>query len=95
MGTPQRILVEGGARRGGGELCGRTANNRVVNFSGPARLIGEFVDVMIETALPHSLRGAVLTGARGVIASRAAEEGASERKKDQTVQGGGASGSMP
>ena len=61
VGTPQRILVEGGARRGGGELCGRTANNRVVNFSGPARLVGEFVDVVIETALPHSLRGAVIT----------------------------------
>ena len=61
VGTAQRILVEGGARRGAGELCGRTANNRVVNFNGPARLIGEFVDVIIEIALPHSLRGAVIT----------------------------------
>ena len=32
-------------------------NNRVVNFDGPARPIGHFVDVRITEALPNSLRG--------------------------------------
>jgi len=61
VGTVQRILVEGESRKDARELAGRTDNNRVVNFSGPARLIGHFIDVRIESALPHSLRGAVLT----------------------------------
>ncbi|MDP2868828.1 tRNA (N6-isopentenyl adenosine(37)-C2)-methylthiotransferase MiaB [Methyloversatilis sp.] len=61
VGTVQRILVEGESRKDARELAGRTDNNRVVNFAGPARLIGSFIDVRIESALPHSLRGAVLT----------------------------------
>ena len=36
---------------------GRTECNRVVNFAGPTRLIGQMVDVRISAALPHSLRG--------------------------------------
>ena len=60
VGTVERVLVEGHARRNADELSGRTANNRVVNFAGPARLIGSFVDVTITQALPHSLRGAVV-----------------------------------
>jgi tRNA-2-methylthio-N6-dimethylallyladenosine synthase len=57
VGTRQRVLVEGAARRDTEELCGRTSNNRVVNFRGPTRLIGCFVDVTVTAALPHSLRG--------------------------------------
>ena len=57
VGTTQRILVEGPAKRGTGELAGRTENNRVVNFAGHERLIGCFVDVDITEARPHSLRG--------------------------------------
>jgi tRNA-2-methylthio-N6-dimethylallyladenosine synthase len=38
-------------------LSGRTENNRVVNFQGDHRLIGQFVDVLITEALPNSLRG--------------------------------------
>jgi tRNA-2-methylthio-N6-dimethylallyladenosine synthase len=63
VGTRQRILVEGGARRNAAELAGRTANNRVVNFSGPAHLVGEFVDVTISAARPHSLRGELVVAA--------------------------------
>jgi tRNA-2-methylthio-N6-dimethylallyladenosine synthase len=61
VGTTQRVLVEGPARKNASELAGRTDNNRVVNFAGPARLVGAFVDVTIEQALPHSLRGRVRT----------------------------------
>ena len=57
VGTRQRVLADGTARRNPGELSGRTDNNRVVNFSAPARDIGGFVDVAITAALPHSLRG--------------------------------------
>ncbi|HEY0337359.1 MAG TPA: tRNA (N6-isopentenyl adenosine(37)-C2)-methylthiotransferase MiaB [Burkholderiales bacterium] len=59
VGTRQRVLVEGPAKRNPRELAGRTDNNRTVNFSGAARLRGEFVDVMITAALPHSLRGEI------------------------------------
>ncbi|MBI4207460.1 MAG: tRNA (N6-isopentenyl adenosine(37)-C2)-methylthiotransferase MiaB [Betaproteobacteria bacterium] len=57
VGTRQRVLVDGIAKKDGDELCGRTGNNRVVNFRGPQRLIGAFIDVSITAALPHSLRG--------------------------------------
>jgi len=57
VGTRQRVLVEGSARKDAAELSGRTANNRVVNFPGPSNLIGRFADVDITAALPHSLRG--------------------------------------
>jgi tRNA-2-methylthio-N6-dimethylallyladenosine synthase len=57
VGSRQRVLVERRARRDAHELAGRTANNRWVNFAGPAPLIGRFVDVTITAALAHSLRG--------------------------------------
>ncbi|MDP3126810.1 MAG: tRNA (N6-isopentenyl adenosine(37)-C2)-methylthiotransferase MiaB [Thiobacillus sp.] len=60
VGTVQRVLVEGHARKNAAELAGRTDNNRIVNFAGQPRLIGQFVDVTITQALPHSLRGEVV-----------------------------------
>ncbi len=57
VGSQQRILVEGASRKNPRELCGRTENNRVVNFTGPANLIGHFATVAITGALPNSLRG--------------------------------------
>ncbi|MDE5179871.1 tRNA (N6-isopentenyl adenosine(37)-C2)-methylthiotransferase MiaB [Vibrio fluvialis] len=57
MGTEQRILVEGPSKKNLMELRGRTENNRVVNFEGPAELIGQFVDVKIVDVFPNSLRG--------------------------------------
>ena len=57
VGTRQRVLVEGPSRKDASELSGRTGSNRVVNFPGPARLVGHYVDVEITHALPHSLRG--------------------------------------
>jgi tRNA-2-methylthio-N6-dimethylallyladenosine synthase len=60
VGTVQRVLVEGKARKDAGELQGRAANNRVVNFkpSEPGdSLVGQFVDLKITLAYPHSLRG--------------------------------------
>ena len=57
VGSVQRVLVEGPARRNPDELAGRTGNNRVVNFRGGRELIGRFVDVRISAALSHTLRG--------------------------------------
>jgi tRNA-2-methylthio-N6-dimethylallyladenosine synthase len=62
VGNVERILVSGYSRKDPGQLCGRTENNRVVNFrcDNPA-LIGKFADVLIEEALPNSLRGTLIS----------------------------------
>jgi tRNA-2-methylthio-N6-dimethylallyladenosine synthase len=57
VGSLQRILVEGAAKKHPDELCGRSSNNRTVNFAGPPELIGRMVDVTITAALTHTLRG--------------------------------------
>jgi tRNA-2-methylthio-N6-dimethylallyladenosine synthase len=59
IGSMQSILVEGPSKRNPNQICGRTENNRMVNFDGPARLIGQFVDVIITEAVTNSLRGRV------------------------------------
>ena len=61
VGSTQRVLVTGTSRKDDSELTGKTENMRQVNFAGPARLIGQFVDVVITEALPNSLRGRVAT----------------------------------
>ena len=55
--TVQTVLVEGPSRKNPLQMQGRTENNRVVNFIGHPRLVGQFVDVRITEALPNSLRG--------------------------------------
>jgi len=64
VGTRQRVLVEGPSRKDARELAGRTCNNRVVNFAGPAALIHSYADVVVTTALPHSLRGTLIAAER-------------------------------
>jgi tRNA-2-methylthio-N6-dimethylallyladenosine synthase len=61
LGTVQRILVEGASKRDGTELMGRTECNRVVNFGGQPRLVGQLVDVRITETRPFTLRGEVVT----------------------------------
>ncbi|MDQ3270225.1 MAG: tRNA (N6-isopentenyl adenosine(37)-C2)-methylthiotransferase MiaB [Pseudomonadota bacterium] len=60
VGSIQRVLVEGPSRRDASELTGRTENMRSVNFAGPPRLRGEFVDVTITEAMSNSLRGRIV-----------------------------------
>jgi tRNA-2-methylthio-N6-dimethylallyladenosine synthase len=57
VGSVQRVLVDAPAKKNVAELCGRTANNRWVNFAGPAALLHRFTDVVITDALRHTLRG--------------------------------------
>ena len=68
VGSVQRVLVEGVSKKNAAELAGRTDNNRIVNFAGNPRLIGHFVPVTVTAALPHSLRGEVVTREAGVNA---------------------------
>jgi tRNA-2-methylthio-N6-dimethylallyladenosine synthase len=59
VGSVQRILVEGPSRKNASELAGRTDCNRMVNFEGPGRLVGQMIEVRITGANTHSLRGEV------------------------------------
>jgi len=61
VGTLQRVLVEGRSRKDAHELMGRTECNRVVNFEGDARLVGQLVDLRITRSLAYTLRGEVPT----------------------------------
>ena len=61
LGTLQRILVEGPARKDPSELMGRTECNRVVILKGQPRLIGQMLDVKIIEAGQRALRGEVVT----------------------------------
>ena len=58
VGTTQRILVTGYAKKDPGQLSGRTENNRVVNFASQnTALIGQFAEVEIMAAYTNSLLG--------------------------------------
>jgi tRNA-2-methylthio-N6-dimethylallyladenosine synthase len=63
VGTTQQVLVTGPSRKDPGQLSGRTANNRVVNFKGDSNLLGEFVNVNITEAFPKCLRGDLVKSA--------------------------------
>lgn len=61
VGSLQTILVTGRSRKDADELCGRTENNRIVNFKGAAGLIGQMVSVKITASRRNTLRGELLT----------------------------------
>lgn len=60
IGSTQRILVEGFSKKNDAELCGRTDNNRMVNFVCNPETIGHFMPIRITAALSHSLRGEIV-----------------------------------
>ncbi|AKH38028.1 MULTISPECIES: tRNA (N6-isopentenyl adenosine(37)-C2)-methylthiotransferase MiaB [Nitrosomonas] len=66
VGTSQRILVEGPSKKNPDELCGRTDNNRVVNFAGTPDLVGHFINIRVTAALSHSLRGEIIHESRSI-----------------------------
>lgn len=58
VNTSQIVLVTGYSKKDPTVLCGRTENNRVVNFEGGhSSLIGQCVDVMITQVIANTLRG--------------------------------------
>ena len=73
IGTVEGVLVEGPSRKNPDEFCGRTENNRMVNFVGEPDSIGRFGYLRITAALSNSLRGEWLGSAElggGVRAMR-------------------------
>ena len=73
VGTVESVLVERPSKKDPAMLSGRTGNNRVVNFASPAGdlLIGRFVNVRIDEALPNSLRGSIVPKGLHAVAARA------------------------
>ncbi len=57
-GKRTEVLVEGPSKNSAEELSGRTRTNRIVNFRGPASMIGKLVDLEIAKGYANSLRGA-------------------------------------
>ncbi len=55
-GTKVKVLVEGYSKRNG-QLTGRTASNKVVNFSSNNNVIGSLINVDIQHAAVNSLQG--------------------------------------
>ncbi|GAB1264731.1 tRNA (N6-isopentenyl adenosine(37)-C2)-methylthiotransferase MiaB [Aurantivibrio infirmus] len=61
VGKTFSVLVTGVSKKQPDQLSGRTENNRVVNFQcDDIKLIGTFVNILIEEALPNSLRGTLI-----------------------------------
>lgn len=57
LNTIEPVLVNALSKRSEHELAGRTENNRVVNFPGPASLIGNIVNVRFTESRTNTLRG--------------------------------------
>ncbi len=62
VGRDVGVLIDAASRRRDTEISGRTSQNVVVNFPGPADWIGRTVTVRIERAGPHSVWGTVRDG---------------------------------
>ncbi|MCH8709799.1 tRNA (N6-isopentenyl adenosine(37)-C2)-methylthiotransferase MiaB [Neisseria gonorrhoeae] len=60
IGTVQRCLVEGISKKDPDQLQARTANNRVVNFTGTPDMINQMIDLEITEAYTFSLRGKIV-----------------------------------
>ncbi len=60
LGKTIEVLVEGKSSRNPERLTGRTRGNKIVNFEGKEDLIGELVNVSIESANPWALRGTLV-----------------------------------
>jgi len=67
-GRVMELLVDGRSRKNDTELTGRTRCNRVVNFAGDARVsVGDIIDVYVSEALPHSLRGTLVSSPEDAV----------------------------
>lgn len=61
IGSVQSVLVSGKSTKNARELCGRTENNRIVNFEGNPELIGKIIQIEITHAMTYSLRGHLIS----------------------------------
>ena len=76
VGTVQRVLVEGTSRKSEQEITGRTDDNRSVNFAGNPSWVGQWVELEITAAFPHSLRGKVVAAPADLARQSPPEVGA-------------------
>lgn len=60
VGSVQKILVTGLAKKNTGQFSGRTENNRIVNFYADSALIGSLMPIRIVEAKANSLLGRTL-----------------------------------
>lgn len=60
VNTEVPVLIEKVSKKNKNQLSGRTENNRVVNFIGDSRLIGQIRPIIITESLPNSLRGRLI-----------------------------------
>ncbi len=61
LGTEQRLLIEGASWKDASLLAGKTDNNRVVDIEGDAKLIHQFVNVIItDVSNPRRLVGKIV-----------------------------------
>ncbi|MDR0354460.1 MAG: tRNA (N6-isopentenyl adenosine(37)-C2)-methylthiotransferase MiaB [Deltaproteobacteria bacterium] len=60
VGLEKEVLVEGFGRKPG-QLSGRTRDMKIINFDGPANLLGQLVKVTVTEAWPVSLLGKMAT----------------------------------
>ncbi len=58
-GRVEDVLVEGPSKTDRTRLAGRTSSNRVVNFDGPASLIGEILSLRVTRVKANSLEGSL------------------------------------
>ena len=61
VGAVERVLVCGPSKKTPGQVCGRTENNRVVNFDAGPEWTGRWAEVEITRALPNSLQGRLVS----------------------------------
>jgi tRNA-2-methylthio-N6-dimethylallyladenosine synthase len=68
LGQRVEVLVDSRSRRRDWEVSGRTSGNTIVNLPGPARWVGQFVEVEIRRAGPNSVWGEAVDQLDGVRA---------------------------
>jgi tRNA-2-methylthio-N6-dimethylallyladenosine synthase len=63
VGRVEEVLVEGPSKKDASITTGRTRQNKLVHFAGEGRAPGAYVEVRVESAAPHYLRGTVVSPA--------------------------------
>lgn len=60
VNTTQSVIVANVSNKDPNLLCGRTENNRLVIFPGPANLVGEMANIKITESLINTLKGNIV-----------------------------------
>jgi len=69
VGKIEEVLVEGPSKKDPSVATGRTRQNKLVHFAGEGLAAGVYVDVRVDSAAPHYLRGS-LAGRSAATARR-------------------------